>query len=94
VRFLPKAGSYINDPDPRSIQRRAVADVPLEQVSSEWLVSEDPEVHLQGLLEVIQSGVTHIFLHAPQPDQANVIRFYGEQVLPRLSQAALASSRR
>lgn len=93
-RFQPKAGSYLTDPDPRSIQRRAETDVPLEQVSSQWLVSEDPQVHLQALQEVIKSGVTHIFVHSPQPDQANVIRFYGEQVLPRLSQAPLAGSRR
>jgi hypothetical protein len=39
-------------------------------------------------------GVTHIFIHSPQADQARVIRFYGEQVLPRLSTKPLAGSRR
>jgi F420-dependent hydroxymycolic acid dehydrogenase len=93
-RFGPKGGSYLNDPDPRSIQRRAEADIPLEQVYRPWLVGEDPEAHVQALQEAIESGVTHIFVHSPQPDQAKVISFYGEQVLPRLSQAPLAGSRR
>jgi F420-dependent hydroxymycolic acid dehydrogenase len=93
-RFSPKAASYLNDPDPRSIQHRAEAEVPLEQVARQWLVSEDPEAHLQALQELMASGATQIFIHSPQPDQAKVIRFYGEQVLPQLSQAPLAGRRR
>jgi hypothetical protein len=50
-------------------------------------------VHLQALEKLIAGGVTHIFLHCPQQDQANVITFYGEQVLPRLSQAPVTGSR-
>src|SRR5260221_1411121 len=93
-RFLPRAASYVNDPDPRSIQRRAEQEVPLEQVSSTWVVSQDPQVHLQALEQLIAGGVTHIFVHSPQQDQAKLITFYVEQVLPRLSQAPLTRSRR
>ena len=93
-RFLPRAANYLNDPDPRSIQRRAEQEVPLEQVSSTWVVSQDPQVHLQALEKLIDGGVTHIMLQSPQQDQAKVIKFYGEQVLPRLSQAPLTRSRR
>jgi TAT-translocated FGD2 family F420-dependent dehydrogenase len=93
-RFLPKVPSYLSDPDPRSIQRRAEQDSSLEQVYSTWVVSEDPEVHTQALQKLIDSGVTHIFVRGTQADQAKVIRFYGEQVLPGLSQAPLAGSRR
>ena len=93
-RFLPRAASYLNDPDPRSIQRRAERDVPLEQASSTWVISQDPQAHLQALQQLIAGGVTHIFVHSPQPDQAKVIQFYGEQVLPRLSQASVTGSRR
>jgi TAT-translocated FGD2 family F420-dependent dehydrogenase len=85
-RFLPRSASYLNDPDPRSIQRRAEQDVPLEQAYSTWVVSEDPQAHLQALEKLIDGGVTHIFLHFPQQDQAKVIKFYSEQVLPKLSQ--------
>jgi hypothetical protein len=51
-------------------------------------------VHLQALQQLMAGGVTHIFVQSPQADQANVIRFYGEQVLPRLAPAPLAGSRR
>jgi TAT-translocated FGD2 family F420-dependent dehydrogenase len=85
-RFLPRVVRYLNDPDPRSIQRRAEQEVPLEQAYSTWVVSEDPQVHLQALQQLIDGGVTQIFVHFPQHDQAKVIKFYGEQVLPRLSQ--------
>ncbi len=94
-RFMPKAWSLsVGDPDPRSIQRRAQQNVPLEQVYAQWPVSEDPDVHVQALQKLIDSGVTHIFIHSPQPDQARVISFYGEQVLPRLSTTPLAGSHR
>jgi F420-dependent hydroxymycolic acid dehydrogenase len=94
MRFAPKAPRYLDDPDPRSIQRRAEQEVSLEQVYSTWVVSEDPQVHLQALQQLMAGGVTHIFVQSPQADQANVIRFYGEQVLPRLASAPLAGSRR
>lgn len=57
---------YLNDPDPRSIQRRAEQDVPLEQVYSKWVVSENPQAHLQALEKLIDDGVTHIFLQSPR----------------------------
>ncbi|MEO7003451.1 MAG: hypothetical protein ABI274_16850 [Ktedonobacterales bacterium] len=28
--------------------------------------------------------MSHIFVHSPQPDQQRIIRFFGEQVLPKL----------
>ncbi len=73
---------------------QAEQDIPLEQVYSAWTVSEDPEVRIQALQKLIDNGVTHIFVHSLQADQARVVSFYGEQVLPRLSQKPLAESRR
>jgi len=61
LRHSPRVASYLNDPDPRSIQRRAEQDVPLEQVYSTWVVSEDPQAHLQALEKLIDGDVTHIF---------------------------------
>ena len=84
-RFLSNAANYGNDPDPRSIQRRAQQDVSLEQASGSWVIGEDPQAHVQSLQQLLDSGVTHIFVHAVQADQAKVVRFYGDQVLPNLS---------
>jgi TAT-translocated FGD2 family F420-dependent dehydrogenase len=85
-RFNPKAWElYVDDPDPRSVQRRAEKGVPLEQVYSQWAVSEDPEAHIQAIQKLIDGGMTHIFIQAPQPDQKKVISFFGEKVLPNLT---------
>jgi coenzyme F420-dependent glucose-6-phosphate dehydrogenase len=84
-RFLPKAWQpYFNIPDPRTIQERAAAEVPLEKVYKEWPVSTDPEVHAQSLLELFQAGVTEAHVHSGQHDQMRVIDFYGREVLPRV----------
>ena len=82
--FIPKAfKTYYNVPDPHTIQQRAAADIPLEQVYSEWPVSTDADVHVQALAELFKSGATHVNIHSGQADQQRVIDFYGREVLPR-----------
>ncbi len=84
-RFLPKAWSdYVNVPDPREIDRRAQREVPLPDVLRMWTVSPDPAAHAQRLQELIDGGVTHIYVHAGNQDQPRAIRFYRDEVLPRV----------
>jgi alkanesulfonate monooxygenase SsuD/methylene tetrahydromethanopterin reductase-like flavin-dependent oxidoreductase (luciferase family) len=84
-RFTPRAWSeYVNNPDPRDIQHRAEREVPLEEAYKDWPIGNDPEVHVQAIKKLIDGGVTHVFVHSAQRDQASVIEFYGRQVLPRL----------
>ncbi len=84
-RFGPKAWNpYFNIRDPKTIQERADAEVPLEKVSEGWPVGTDPEVHLKVLNELFDSGATEVHIHAGQRDQKKVIDFYGKEVLPRL----------
>ena len=84
-RFMPKAwDEHVTDPDPREIQRTAEQDTPLDKVYGQWPVSADPQVHIDAIQKLIDKGVSHIFVHSPQPDQQSVIRFFGEQVLPKL----------
>ena len=84
-QFLPKAwDTFVDMPDPREIERGAKAQVPVEDVLEKWTVSTDPEVHAQKIQELLDSGITHLFLHSPQRDQHAVIDFLGSQVLPRL----------
>lgn len=88
-RFLPKAfKSYYNIRDPWEIQRRAEAELPIEEIVSKWVVSTDPEAHAQKIHELFQSGVTIVNVHSGQMEQRKVIDFYGEQVLPRLRRQA------
>jgi TAT-translocated FGD2 family F420-dependent dehydrogenase len=84
-RFVPKAWTkYVNNPDPREIERQASQEVPLEEVYKDWPVSTDPAKHVESLQKLLDAGATHIFIHSPQPDQERAMRFYGQEVLPRL----------
>jgi G6PDH family F420-dependent oxidoreductase len=94
-RFGPKAFKvYYNLSDPHTIQQRAAAEIPLEQVYQEWPVSTDAEVHVQALTELFTSGATHVNIHCGQADQRRVIDFYGQEVLPRLRSASAGKESR
>jgi F420-dependent hydroxymycolic acid dehydrogenase len=61
--FGPKAWKpYCNIPDPQTIERRAQAEVPPEEVYQEWPVS--PEVHVQTILQLFNNGTTHVSIHS------------------------------
>ncbi len=87
-RFGPKAWKpYFNIRDPKTIQERADAEVPLDKVVEGWAVGTDPEVHVKVLSELYESGATGVHIHTGQRDQEKVIAFYGTEVLPRLRKA-------
>ena len=86
-RFGPTAWKLLDEPDPRVIERRARESSSLQDVHSRWTVSEDPDEHVRAIRALLDGGVTHVFVHAPQNDQARVIEFFGRLVLPRLRQA-------
>jgi TAT-translocated FGD2 family F420-dependent dehydrogenase len=81
-RFSPNSSEYVENPDPVDIQRRAEAEVPLEDVYKEWTISEDPYEHAGMIKKLFDAGVYHIYVHSAQADQKKVIEFYGKQVLP------------
>jgi len=86
-RFGPKAfKSYYNIRDPKEIQRRADAEIPLEKVYGDWPVGTDPEVHIKTITDLFASGATIVNIHSGQADQKRVIDFYGKEVLPRIKQ--------
>jgi coenzyme F420-dependent glucose-6-phosphate dehydrogenase len=49
-----------------------------------WLVSNDPEEHVEQLAPYVELGFTHLVFHHPGDDQARFLRLYAEQVLPCL----------
>jgi len=92
-RFVPKAwGKYVDNPDPRDIQRRAESEVPLHEAMKGWAIGEDPAVHIAALQKLIANGATNIFVHSPQEDQQRMIDFYGEQVLPYIDHQIMQPS--
>lgn len=70
--------------DAREMERRAeeVAD----QAHHRWLVSRDPEEHIEQIRPYIELGFTHLIFHAPGDDQSRFIHLYAKEILPRLRQ--------
>lgn len=69
--------------DPLEMQRLA-DDLPVEQAASRWIVSTDPEEHVEKIKHYIDLGFKHLVFHAPGPDQAKFLELYGNEILPRL----------
>jgi coenzyme F420-dependent glucose-6-phosphate dehydrogenase len=69
--------------DPREMERLA-AELPLEKAASRWLVSDDPDEHVEQIRPYVELGFRHLVFHAPGDDQRRFLRLYGELILPRL----------
>jgi len=69
--------------DPLEMERLADA-LPVERAAKRWIVSADPEEHVERIRPYVELGFRHLVFHAPGPDQANFIRLYAKHVLPRL----------
>jgi len=69
--------------DPREMERRANA-LPLEKAASRWIVSSDPDEHVERIGEYVGMGFTHLVFHAPGPDQRRFLDLYRNDVIPRL----------
>ncbi|MDP8905066.1 MAG: glucose-6-phosphate dehydrogenase (coenzyme-F420) [Chloroflexota bacterium] len=69
--------------DPREMERLA-GELSTEEAASRWIVSDDPDEHIERMRPYIELGFTHLVFHAPGPDQSRFIRLYGEHILPRL----------
>lgn len=72
--------------DPREMEKLSAA-LPVERAESRWIVSTDPDEHVERIRPYVELGFRHLVFHAPGPDQARFLKLYGEQVLPRLRRA-------
>lgn len=70
--------------DPREMEKLAktVEDV----AHRRWLVSDDPDEHIEQLRPYLDLGFTHLVFHAPGDDQKRFLDLYGSQILPRVRQ--------
>ena len=50
--------------------------------TSRWLVSDDPEEHIEQIRPYIDMGFTHLVFHFPGDDQERSIELYGEKIMP------------
>ena len=68
--------------DPREMERLARG---VEEVAHRrWLVSDDPDEHLEQLRPYLELGFNHLVFHAPGNDQKRFLELYGSQILPRI----------
>ena len=72
--------------DPRDMEKLSAA-LPVERAELRWIVSTDPDEHVERIRPYVELGFDHLVFHAPGPDQARFLKLYGEQVLPRLRRA-------
>lgn len=67
--------------NPREMEERALKVTNPER---RWLVSDDPEEHVEQLRPYVELGFTHLIFHHPGDDQPRFLRLYAREVLPRL----------
>jgi coenzyme F420-dependent glucose-6-phosphate dehydrogenase len=68
--------------DPREMERLARE---VEGVAHRrWLVSSDPEEHIEQLRPYVELGFSHLVFHAPGNDQSRFLQLYASQILPRI----------
>ena len=68
--------------DPREMERLAkgVEDV----AHRRWLVSDDPDEHIEQIRPYLEWGFTHLVFHFPGEDQERAMSQYAQAILPRL----------
>lgn len=69
--------------DPLEMQRLA-AELPIERAASRFIVSTDPDEHVERIARYVDLGFRHLVFHDPGHDQEQFLRMYGEEILPRL----------
>ena len=68
--------------DPREMER--LAKTAEETAHRRWLVSSEPDEHIDQLRPYLELGFRHLVFHHPGEDQSRFIELYSKQILPRL----------
>ncbi|BCL78358.1 F420-dependent glucose-6-phosphate dehydrogenase [Ktedonobacteria bacterium brp13] len=68
--------------DAREMEKRA--ETVADQAHRRWLVSSDPDEHIEQIRPYIELGFTHLIFHAPGEDQSRFLQTYAKEILPRL----------
>jgi coenzyme F420-dependent glucose-6-phosphate dehydrogenase len=68
--------------DPREME--ALAHTVDDVAHRRWIVSDDPEDHVERVRPYIEWGFSHLVFHFPGDDQERAMALYAEHILPRL----------
>ena len=71
--------------DPIEMQK-AGAELPIEQIASRWIVTNDAEEAVEAIRPYVQVGLNHLVFHAPGHDQSRFLEQFSADVLPLLRQ--------
>ncbi len=74
--------------DPVEMERLADA-LPIDRAASRWIVSSDPDEHVERIRPYLALGFTHLIFHAPGRNQLGFLDLYSREVLPRLRRITL-----
>ena len=81
LALTPEEKISVHSPD----EMERLADVlSAERAASRWIVSTDPDEHVERVSYYVDLGFDHLVFHAPGPDQERFLRLYADQILPRL----------
>ncbi len=69
--------------DPIEMQRLA-NELPIERAASRFIVSTDPDEHVERIARYVDLGFRHLVFHDPGHDQREFLHMYGDEILPRL----------
>ncbi|HEX2903307.1 MAG TPA: glucose-6-phosphate dehydrogenase (coenzyme-F420) [Jatrophihabitans sp.] len=69
--------------DPIEMQRAGAA-LPIEQIASRWIVTDDPQQVVAALRPYVEVGLNHLVFHAPGHDQSRFLQDFAADVLPLL----------
>ena len=84
LALSPEEKTSVEDP----LEMERLADqLPAERAATRWIVSTDPDEHVQKIRPYIEMGFRHLVFHAPGTDQVRFLNLYADQVLPRLRAA-------
>jgi len=70
-------------------QMERLADrLPAERTVKRWIVSSDPDEHVEKIMAYVALGFRHLVFHGPGPDQERFLKLYSQHILPRVRAAA------
>jgi G6PDH family F420-dependent oxidoreductase len=64
---------------------QATTDTTEDQVAARIVCGPDPDRHLKAIAEYVEAGIDHVYVHQVGPDQVGFMRFYADEVMPRLT---------
>jgi len=80
LALTPEQKMGIHDP----VEMEEAARLAEPVAHRRWLVSDDPDAHLEQIATYIGYGFNHLVFHFPGEDQESAIKRYADQILPRL----------